>query len=226
MRDQEAKKGGAQKNPSSYRAKDPVHGHATKEDIAEITDKIESVKANHARDLETHRALISAELRAWELRTSRLHDERATVVRELYERLVAAVGDGESFVTEFEFEGDPPKKEKLNKLSQSFAELQSYWRLKRIYFAPQTAKKIDDLMDAILLPSRRFAVHVREEPFSNQAQKAMHDAWEKAADQFRSKAYPAMRAVEDEFRLLLGVEESAAQQGAAADRQGPRSDPP
>jgi len=27
MRDQEAKKGGAQKNPSSYRAKDPVHGH-------------------------------------------------------------------------------------------------------------------------------------------------------------------------------------------------------
>jgi len=28
MRDQEAKKGGAQKNPSSYRAKDPVHGHA------------------------------------------------------------------------------------------------------------------------------------------------------------------------------------------------------
>jgi len=50
MRDQEAKKGGAQKNPSSYRAKDPVHGQASKVEVVEATDEVRSLVASVSLD--------------------------------------------------------------------------------------------------------------------------------------------------------------------------------
>jgi hypothetical protein len=160
-------------------------------------------------DLELERLRHSLKLVAaeHEKRTHLLQERRAQVIAELYSKLMDFLGAAESFASLVEWSGEPSKDEKAAKLGDVAAGFHGYFIRHRIYFTPELCVKVDALFKEVhadMLSYRVWMAHAKDRDGGRAAER-MHDAWTKAWETMSNKAPPLTRAIEQEFRSLLGV---------------------
>lgn len=157
-----------------------------------------------SKNMERHREILKVEA----FKLSRLHEKRGLVIAELYSNLddlVKAVG---SFVSIFGFQDDPSMEEKRKAAGESFKKFRQHYDKHRIFFSGDLCEKIDAFVKDLTDPSIEFAINLdmdiqRKESMSQETLKA----WSAASKKFRDGIPDARKAIENEFRAILGVTE-------------------
>lgn len=172
------------------------------------------------RDLETHKLELKAELdatyrraiaeleavlRISERQLSKLHERRFEVLESLYKKMAAVFQDAATFLSPLEFEGGPSKDDFRKKLVESLGDFLQFYRQNKIFFSRETVAKIDALVESIRKPALSFSVYLTASKEGDLPKGKMVDEWIKAAEDFSKLGTPALDAVEEEFRSLLGV---------------------
>lgn len=144
-----------------------------------------------------------AELGSPRVASSRLHDERASVVLELYQRLVAferamrALPAGGA--------GDAATDELLQEARESGNDFADYYAENKIYFPPTTCdavERIRDEMNHVFLDVRAGSSHGRGPEPRTDVERSVANWHDVSQDEV-----PELKAeLEDHFRELLGVD--------------------
>ena len=140
------------------------------------------------------------------IKFSKLHEERAKVIKELYEKLVIFEESMKSLTSPMKFYGDMKEKEKLKMSREKGHEFEVYYRKNKIYFD----KKICDILEEILKEMKysqiTFSVYPDEidatkinEPKEKWDERV--SAWKRIVD----KVPQLKEKLEEEFRIILVV---------------------
>ena len=98
------------------------------------------------------------------------------------------------------------KDEKAKVLGEIATEFRKYYLTNKIYFSKEVCAAVDELWTEAIKPIQKYGFwRVREDRNSEDARKAM-DTWENATNTMIEKIPRLLHKIEDEFRILLGVE--------------------
>jgi len=166
---------------------------ATKEDISEITSKIESVKSE-----------IRATAFEHEVRFSKLHERRAEVIAEIYKLLVKVAWESERLSQAFQWAGDPPRSEKYNSTIDAIAAYFRYFDQHRVFLPEALCRELDGFARKVRAPAIGYGVYLDIEGPTPRTKEETEQA-RVALQHFVTADVAAMRgAIENEFRRLLG----------------------
>ena len=142
-----------------------------------------------------------------QVRFSRLHEKRASVIAELYGHLVEALWEAESFLSPMEWAGEPNKKEKHQQAMNKLVELYRYFDKHRIYLPHEVCASLEALVQNVRSQVIKFGVWVRYEDYqlTNDSHAKKNDAWDSGWDAIKNEVPIARKSLEDEFRALLGA---------------------
>jgi len=148
-----------------------------------------------------------------QVRFSRLHEKRASVIAELYGYLVEALWEAESFLSPMQWAGEPDKKKKYDQAQDKFIELYRYFEKHRIYLPEEICISLQDLIRTVRSQIHGFGVWARygDHLHSDDSRKQMMEDWDSNWKAFTNEAPVARRSLENEFRLLLGATPKALQ---------------
>jgi hypothetical protein len=155
-----------------------------------------------SKNVETHKELMKAEI----ARGSRLQDERANVLREIYSNLVDLIENTHSFVHPAEMLGEPSRDEKQKLVAESLLKYKQYFERNKIFLSPDLCKRIEAFTNNFIEPAAQFAVFRRLSD-SGGAAKDLTTAWLTAYDKMEKEVPAAREALEDEFREVIGINE-------------------
>jgi len=157
-------------------------------------------------DTEIERLKSSLQLIAVEhqVRFSKLHEKRAEVIAELYERLVDTFWVGTHFMLTGANPSEQDRREKYNKTLERINDFALFVDTHRIYLPEGICTQLDQYVDDV----RKTVIPVGvwgTMPLPNaEAHKQRVDAIMKAFLEFEDKIPKARRALESEFRAILG----------------------
>jgi hypothetical protein len=142
-----------------------------------------------------------------QVRFSRLHEKRATVIAELYGYLVEALGEAESFLSPMEWAGEPTKKEKHRYAMTKLVELYRYFDKHRIYLPPEVCASLDVLIRNVRSQVIKFGVWVgyEDHQLTDSSQAKKFEAWDSGWEAIQKLIPEARESLENEFRTLLGA---------------------
>ena len=142
-----------------------------------------------------------------EVRFSRLHEKRATVIAELYGHLVETLWEAESFLSPMEWVGEPNKGQKRITAMNKVAELYRYFDKHRIYLPPALCTSLESLVLEVRTLIIKFGVYVdlKDETMPAHTYKQKQDAWLDGFEAIKNKVPQARERLEEEFRSLLGA---------------------
>ncbi len=157
------------------------------------------------KDIEIHKETIRAEI----ARSSRLHEERAIVIRDIYAYLVDLIEKTHSFVHPAEMIGEPSKEEKQELVLKALLKFKDHFEKNKIYLSPDLCKRIQEFADSFVNPAAKFATFKRmsKTDATGQIAKEFHDSWFEAFDKMEKDVPQARAALEDEFREIMGIHE-------------------
>ncbi len=168
---------------------------ATKEDIGKITDEMEKAKLPYAK--ESHRFQVSC---------AGLLKKRADVIEELYHLIVDTEEMFGRFVGLAEWKDDPTKDELRKEGGRLLYEFLRNYKKNRIYFSEDVCGKLESYSDSIykvVMPlSIALTIQNEEGHF-----KEFTTQWIESNRDFNKQIPQVRRAIEEEFRRLLGVED-------------------
>ncbi|WP_434530487.1 hypothetical protein ACODNH_14720 [Haloarcula sp. NS06] len=132
-----------------------VAGLVAKEAIANYFDK-ELNKYQKEIDKEISR--FQAELEKDKMQFSQLHNERARITAELYEKFVEFEEDMRSLTDPVERRDGPPKDEKFQPAAESGNEFRNYYMKNKIHFPPEICETIESLDDEMQSIYTKFGI--------------------------------------------------------------------
>jgi hypothetical protein len=182
--------------------------------IVQDTKRFEiELKAKSDAAIEHVRNTLQLQAIEHQVRFSRLHDKRASVIAELYGYLVEALWEAESFLSPMQWAGGPGKKEKYDQAMNKFVELYRYFEKHRIYLPEEICTSLQDLIQQVRGQMVKSGIWVRygDHLHSDDTRKQMMEAEDSAWEAFTNQAPVARRSLENEFRLLLGATAKALQ---------------
>jgi hypothetical protein len=158
-----------------------------------------------SKSMERHREILKIEA----FKLSRLHEKRGLVITDLYSNLddlVKAIG---AFVNILSYKGDPSLQEKHKIAGESYKKFRQHYDKHRIFFSEDLCERIDTFVKDLKDPAIEFAVNLdfdmqdKKKYMGQDTSKAWSDAYKK----FRDNIPAARKAIENEFRAILGVTE-------------------
>jgi len=154
-----------------------------------------------------------------QVRFSRLHEKRATVIAELYGRLAETLWAVEGFLSPMEFVGEPPKQEKYATAMNKIAALYQFFDKNRIYFPAPLCESLEQFIQRIRLLAIELGVYLPHQGRGVPSEQQI-STWHKNWEAIKSEVPHARQGLEDEFRALLGEPANPALQrtGASAGR--------
>ena len=161
---------------------------------------------NHylTKDVEKYRDALKAE----SFRFSRLHEKRGEVIAQLYANLDELVKAVYSFVHLAEWAGEPSKDEKRKIAGEALKKFQDHFDKNRIYFSETLCYKIDNFVREFTQPAAKYAIYLKmSEDTDGSVRKEKDEAWFSAYNKMEKDVPETKKAIENEFRSLLGVEE-------------------
>lgn len=182
-----------------------------------ISERIKNaIKSEYDQKLETHKALLRSQsdveiekLKSQlalvgiehQIRFSKLHEMRAIVVADTYERLKDLHYRLSEYVQIFEPAGGKPKDERRELAYQSHESFRIYFQSKLIFFPKQTADKLEKINQDLVRAFNKFAFGVERAPQmgGNPAEK-----WIEVFEAVTGEIKLALDEIEGEFRELLG----------------------
>ncbi|MDP2037812.1 MAG: hypothetical protein Q8L04_10550 [Ignavibacteria bacterium] len=151
---------------------------ATKEDIADITNRIESVKSTYEKTL---------------VKFSTFHKNQADVIANLYKHLVTALDDAFQLTT--------PNDERLKRANKSSSEFISYYKLHRIYLEPHIKEQIE----SILIIMGESYIDFETSRIEGLERREKSEYLKSAYNKINKEALPILEELENKFRELLSV---------------------
>jgi hypothetical protein len=152
-----------------------------------------------------------------QVRFSRLHEKRASVIAELYGYLVEALWEAESFLSPMRSPGDPNMKEMYDQTMDKFVELYRYFDKHRIYLPEEICTSLQNLIQKVRF--QVIEVGVRAKSATLPLTSEMMDAWDLAFEAFKKEVPAARSSLENEFRSLLGDPAKALQRALEDSRR-------
>lgn len=179
-----------------------VAGWVAKETIINYFDKELS---KYQKDIDKELNRFQAELEKDKMQFSQLHNERARITAELYEKFVVFEEDMRSLTDPMEREDDPPKDEKLQTAAESGNEFRNYYMKNKIYFPPEICETIESLDEELYSVYTKFGIY---KPYQSRIGDPQDpEEWLNAWKRVTEDKLPELKAeLEDHFRELLGVD--------------------
>ncbi len=160
---------------------------ATKEDIGEITRKVQEVETEFLRLSNEH-----------QIRFSKLHEKRGEVISELYSRLYDYYWAVCGLLRNFHCPG--LNEQDFKKLDDKSYKFSDYFHKHRIFFNEDICSKIDEIIPTLYsayVPLERRDINDNH----------LEEDWQKCAD-IVQKQYPKIKeSLESDLRKILGVSE-------------------
>lgn len=189
----------------------------------EYDQKLESHKAllkyQADAELEKIKAELQIEAAKRNIQFSKIFEEIANTVVEVYARLVVfkdAVGD---YVSLFEWSGGPSKEERRKIAGEKMDDFLKYFKSRKIYLPELTAAKVEEFWQGLYEISIKF-MHGVEQGGDERRRNDDKDTWTEAYH-YMSKHVPSvLKALESEFRNILGVDivNTTTEQGVPPNR--------
>ncbi len=164
------------------------------------------LKNKNEQSLEEFRHSLHLVEKEHELKFSKLHERKAEIVAELYKLLKNASKKVESFLRPMGFASEPSKDKKAEEAFESLFEFIEYYDMHKIYFRKELCETIDEFIDQIRKPTYKFnrALRHKGNPSPEKLGK-LDQVWDESWDSFKDKVQPSIKAIEEEFRKILGV---------------------
>jgi hypothetical protein len=162
-------------------------------------------------DMEIERLKNSLQMVAVEhqVRFSKLHEKRAEVIAELYKRLGDVHFHGQMFVLTSENNPTPAQQEEFDKIAQKVFDLTLFIDQHRIYLPNSVCVLLDKFVGDVRANVYAAGIFGRIAYPNEQTLEQSHDAFTKGYKEFEKDIPAARRALEKEFREMLGVEQDA-----------------
>jgi hypothetical protein len=170
------------------------------------------LKADADVEIERLRSGLQKTAVEHQVRFAKLHERRAEVIAELYNRLVEAQQEGERFVFVGSYAEQPEQKEAYNATAQKLRDLYFFVEKHRIYLPERVCTLLNNFMDPVRKTVIGVGVYSSFEYPTQQTSEAKNRLLLAASEAFEQKIPTARRAVEEEFRTLLGVENVTSDQ--------------
>jgi hypothetical protein len=160
--------------------------------------------------LESHKKNLERIAAEHSIRFQHLHSERATVVKEMYEKLVTLDESLDSTLRRFQAAGEESLEDKVSALSNNFNALRNYYLPKRIFFDEPLCELIDQILESakgIFYDITTHAVNP-EDPSYQYARELLterHEFWKKARGIHNNEVSDLKKNLENEFRNILGI---------------------
>ncbi len=182
-----------------------------------ISERIKNaIKNEYDQKLETHKAILKSQsdveierLKSQlalvgiehQIRFSKLHEMRATVVADTYEKLRDLHHRLSEYVQIFEPAGGKPKDQRRQIAYESHEAFRSYLQTKLIFFPKSTADKLEKINQDLVRAFNNFTFGVEMAPQmgGNSAEK-----WMEVFEAVKGEIKVALDEIEAEFRELLG----------------------
>lgn len=191
-----------------------VLGWVAKDAISQYFDKeLNEYQAKIDKELKEHQASIDKELNEYRnelekdrLRYTKLHNKRAEITAELYEKFVEFEEDLRSLTHPMQKVGDPAKDEKLENTAKSGNEFLNFYMMNKIYFPPEVCETVEEIVEESMEIHKekrtRAAKFAHREMEPGDFEKEL-DYWERVTEEDIPKL---KEELENHFRELLGVE--------------------
>ncbi|MGE4447539.1 hypothetical protein EV678_2115 [Azospira oryzae] len=184
--------------------------------IARDTKRFETdLKAKSDAAIEQLRSDLQIRSIEHQVRFSRLHEKRATVIAELYGVLVEMLWEAESFLSPMEWAGEPDKKQKHHTAMNKLVDFFRYFDKHRIYFPEEICASLEELAMKVRSHVIAFGVYVGfdDQSLNDYTRQQKEKAWNEGWDAIKGEIPKARKLLEDEFRHLLGATANPALQG-------------
>ncbi|MFH1585855.1 MAG: hypothetical protein ABIB79_03745 [archaeon] len=157
------------------------------------------------KDIEKYKWKLNKET----LRFSKLYNERAIVIRDLYYKLFDFEQAMNSFVSIITWAGEKPKEEKRKIAAETGNEFRDFYRKNRIYFSEKIVEILEK-MDKIFMTSFiNFTTLELDNPDSRAIKPSERvEEWNKVWRRITTEIPELRSELEKEFRGILGTQES------------------
>jgi hypothetical protein len=140
-----------------------------------------------------------------QIKLSRLHEKRATVIADLNSLLAEVMWEAESFLSPMEFSGEPSKLEKHRAAMKKLAEFFRYFDKNRIYLPAALCEGTEKIVLEVRQHVTKFGAYLQwdDAALMDHTRKEKNDAWIGGWNAIKNQI-PSVRAeLENEFRSLL-----------------------
>lgn len=187
-----------------------------------FAETVEIKKKELAQNLEVHKSILEKEnknfqhsldtkLNEFNVRFSKLHEERAIVIKELYERLVklhsATVALTRQIQPIFD-DAETEEKQRLLSVNSTLNEFQKYYLVNKIYFDKELADRLDKISNEYWKKNWDYATNMRmlrEGQHTSEFYKKMIEDSRKITEAVDKDFTKSLEELENEFRKILGV---------------------
>ena len=176
--------------------------------IARDTKRFESdLQARSAVAIEQLKNDLQLRTIEHQVRFSRLHEKRASVIAELNGHLAEVMWEAESFLSPMQWVGEPDIKDKHRIAMNKLVEFFRFFDKHRIYLPEPLCGSLEQLALQIRSHVIGFGVYVsfQDDGLNDQTRKQKQKAWNDGWDAIKNQVPQSRKALEDEFRLLLGA---------------------
>jgi len=143
-----------------------------------------------------------------QVRFSNLHEERGRRIADLYGRIVEQSVACQRYVYQLR---ESNRQEGFNELEKKFFDLYLFFETSRIYLPEHVCVLLEKVVSAIRSPVVGVFVYSDVNNFAPAAVlEEKRDAFMKAFNAFEAEIPTAKKALADEFRKMLGVEDSSS----------------
>jgi hypothetical protein len=141
-----------------------------------------------------------------QVRFSRLHEKRATVIAELNAHLAEVLWEAESCLTPMKWAGEPSDAEKHRVAMNKLADFFRFFDKHRIYLPSELCASLQSLVMQVRSHVIHWGVYVplNDSSLSEYTRAQKEKVWSEGWDSIKNQVPQARMALEDEFRALLG----------------------
>ena len=141
-----------------------------------------------------------------QVRFSRLHEKRASVIADLNGHLAELLWEAESFLSPMQWVGEPTQEEKHRNAMNKLAEFFRFFDKHRIYLPTELCESLQELVMQVRRHVINFGVYVKfhDANLNDHTRTQKEKAWNEGWDAIKNQVPQARTALENEFRTLLG----------------------
>ena len=171
-----------------------------------LAQNIEKFKAGLAQNLEKFKADLQQAGIEHQIRFSKLHEKRATVLAELHKRLVEAFWRVSDFTSQMQF-GDSNRNQQCVDALNSVTEYVRFFEQHRIWLPTKLCGPLENFAKQLRDPTIHLGVYLRIKNPTEKTLQEQQEAWAKAAETVSGDITKIRSAIEVEFRTLLGADQ-------------------
>ena len=169
-----------------------------------LAQNLEKFKAGLAQNLEKFKADLQQAGIEHQIRFSKLHEKRATVLAELYKLLVEAFWQVSDFISPGQF-GDPDRKQQYVDARNAVTAYFRFFDQHRIWLPPELCDPLENFADQLRDPTIKLGVYLQINHPTEQTLQKQQEVWDKAWETVSSDIPKLRLGIEAAFRTLLGA---------------------